>query len=180
MKINRHNTAIKRNKLSAPTKWALENGHISSKIYDWGCGRGDDAKFLKDSGLNVIAYDPYHAPQKSPETIKFNRIKTVLNNYVLNVIESKRERTILLKRIEDLISDKTKVVLSVRRPTAIEKGAKAKGWKKYKDGYITSTNTFQKGYTPEEITKLCGRFFEILESKKLSDGVVLILKKKNK
>ena len=180
MNINRHNTAIKRSKLSAPTRWAMENGHIKGKVYDWGCGRGDDVNFLREQKFNVIGYDPYYFPLNAPKYMKFDRIKTVLNNYVLNVIESKRERTMLLKKIEDLITDKTTVVLSVRRPVVIEKSAKAKGWKVYKDGYITSTNTFQKGYTEEEITKLCSRFFEVLDTKKLSDGVALILKKKGK
>jgi len=178
LKINRHNTAIKRSKLSAPTKWAMENGYIKGKIYDWGCGRGDDVNFLKEAGFDVIGYDPYYFPLNAPKYMKFDRFKTVTNNYVLNVIESKRERTMLLKKIAGEISDNTTVVLSVRRPAAIDKSAKQKGWKTYKDGYITSTNTFQKGFTPEEITKLCERFFEVLEIKKLSDGVALILKKK--
>ena len=180
MKINRHNTAIKRSKLSAPTKWAYDRGLIRGKIYDWGCGRGDDANFLREEGFTVVVYDPYHAPKNTPESTKFGRILTVLNNYVLNVIEIKKERIQLLKQIADKISDKTNVVLSVRRPVAIEKSAKAKGWKKYKDGYITSTNTFQKGYTIEEIEKLCSRYFDIVVSAGLSDGVVLILKKKSK
>jgi len=178
MKINRHNTAIKRSKLSAPTKWAWKHNQIRSKIYDWGCGRGDDAEFLKNDGFSVIAYDPYHCPENSPEMVDFGQIQTVMNNYVLNVIEHKATRTILLKKIADKISDKTKVILSVRGRNEIENNAEKKGWKAYKDGFITSSNTFQKGYYQFEIEALCQRFFDVYMSETLSGGTVLVLTKK--
>lgn len=180
MTIKPHNTAIKRNKMSAPTKWAKDQGIIQKKVYDWGCGCGDDAKFLRECDFNVIAYDPFHFPEYEPETINFGEIDTVLNNYVLNVIENKEDRSKLLKNILDKISDNTTVILSVRRSTEINKNGKAKGWKKHKDGWITSSDTFQKGYSKEEITKLCSHYFEIMKTKSISGGIILVLKKKGK
>ena len=124
--IKTHNTAIKRNKMSVPTKWAKDQGKIGKRVYDWGCGRGDDAKFLRECNFNVIAYDPFHFPENEPETMNFSQIDTVLNNYVLNVIENKKDRSKLLKNISDKISDKTSVVVSVRRSTEIDRDGKAK------------------------------------------------------
>jgi len=175
--IKPHNTAIKRNKMSVPTKWAKDQGIIQKRVYDWGCGRGDDAKFLQGFGFDVIAYDPFHFPENHPETINFSQIDTVLNNYVLNVIENKKNRSKLLKNISDKIIGNTSVVISVRRSTEIDRDGEAKGWKKHKDGWITSSDTFQKGYSKEEIEKLCSRYFEVEKTKSISGGVILVLKK---
>ena len=179
--IKPHNTAIKRRKMSVPTKWAKDQGKIGMRVYDWGCGRGDDAKFLRECGFDVIAYDPFHFPEYEPETIDFGVIDTVLNIYVLNVIENKKDRSELLKSISDKIVGNTSVIVSVRRSTEIDKDGEAKGWKKHKDGWITSARRgFQKGYSKEEIQALCCLYFEVEKIKPVSGGIVLILRKKKK
>ena len=182
MKINRGLTAIKRNRLSAPIKWALDRGQIRSQVYDWGCGRGDDVELLRNEelrGLKVIGYDPVHFPKNAPETVDFSRIKTIICNYVLNVIENKRERTMLLKKIAGKINDDTSVILSVRKDTTINREAKKGNYIAYRDGFVTSRNTFQKGFNMDEIESLCERYFDISVDAGLSDGIVLVLRKKD-
>lgn len=52
--IRRENTAIARTKPSSPTCWAEKNGYIKSSVFDWGCGKGMDSKWLKNTGYDVI------------------------------------------------------------------------------------------------------------------------------
>ena len=92
--IERHRTAISRNKLSKPVRLALEADVIRTgdTIMDYGCGRGDDLGFLTALGFDAVGWDPAHAPD-GPK-----RASTFVNlGYVLNVIEKPAERVQTLK-----------------------------------------------------------------------------------
>ncbi|MEL0635133.1 hypothetical protein V6237_20635, partial [Pseudoalteromonas carrageenovora] len=60
--IQRHLTAINRDRLSAPfqklSKYGYLNGDYS--ILDNGCGLADDATELEAHGVNINAWDPVH------------------------------------------------------------------------------------------------------------------------
>lgn len=69
--------------------------------------------------------------------------------YVLNVIEDIEERVEVLKAIKDLADDTSTFFICVR---GYEEFKKYKGkYEVYKDGIITSRNTFQKYFKEDEI-----------------------------
>lgn len=100
-KHNEHagRTAIRRNKMSAPTRWLMEEGRLgepedSLKILDYGAGQGDDYHRLKKEGFTVDAYDPHHHPfKREPSHYNYD---VVLCNYVLNVTENDTEMATIM------------------------------------------------------------------------------------
>ena len=62
--IQRHLTALSRSTISAPIQLLLGHGLINSDttIFDYGCGRGDDAKGLESIGIKCWCWDPHYAP----------------------------------------------------------------------------------------------------------------------
>lgn len=140
--IARHLTAINRDKLSAPFQKLARNNLLNGdySIFDYGCGKGDDAKELEAHGLDINSWDPVH----KPEGIKVN--SDIVNlGFVLNVIEEVEERTETLKSAWQL-SDKLLVV-----SVMLAGSAKLEQFRRYKDGVITKWNTFQKYYSQNEI-----------------------------
>lgn len=63
--IERHKTAIKRNKLSRPINLLLQHNILTpdSSFFDYGCGHGEDIAILKQNNFEKIAgYDPHFFP----------------------------------------------------------------------------------------------------------------------
>lgn len=170
--IKREATAINRSKPSLPTCWALKKGHVKPTVLDWGCGKGKDVKWLKSKGIKTIGYDPYYKPEPKPAFLNFNQIQTILLNYVLNVIENPLEREALLKTIKNLAGPSTLVIIAVRSNLEIIRQAKIKGWHKYADGYITTRNTFQKGFTLAELRGIGSILGRLVDSLEFSGGIV--------
>jgi DNA phosphorothioation-associated putative methyltransferase len=177
MNFKRHNTAITRNKPSAPVAWTIEQGLIrGSEVFDWGCGRGFDVEYLNNEGFDVVGFDPHYAPENYP-TGNFHGKTTVFCNYVLNVIEDAKERKALLNDILSRMDSQTMFVLAVR-DTAVNEEAKKKGWRKFKDGYISSDSrkTFQKGFSVngiKRVVKNAGFRIDWVEQK--DGGIFLVL-----
>jgi len=140
--IARHLTAINRDKLSAPFQKLARHNFLEGdySIFDYGCGKGDDANELEAHGLNINSWDPVHKPEgnKSPSDI-------VNLGFVLNVIEEVNERTETLKSAWQLTNKL--LVVSVM----LAGSAKQEQFTRYKDGVITKWNTFQKYYSQAEI-----------------------------
>ena len=65
--IQRHKTAIGRPALSLPAKLLFQSGLVSDEtsVLDYGCGRGDDVKFLNELGVPAVGWDPHFAPDRS-------------------------------------------------------------------------------------------------------------------
>jgi DNA phosphorothioation-associated putative methyltransferase len=141
-KIAREKTAIVRYELSAPIKILAKNGFLEGQfsIFDYGCGRGDDLRELEAHGLDVLGWDPNFLPDA-------DRVKSDLVNigFVINVIEERNERTEAIHGAWEL-SEKLLVVSAM---LANEKYLAQ--FTPYKDGIITSRNTFQKYYTQSEL-----------------------------
>lgn len=140
--IERHKTAIDRNQLSQPMQILAKHDYFNGdwSIFDYGCGKGDDARELEAHGLNINSWDPVYNSTN-------NKIKSEIVNlgFVLNVIEDRKERT------ETLIDawKYTKKLLIVSVMVAGE--SVIRQFTPYKDGVVTSRNTFQKYYTQGEI-----------------------------
>ena len=140
--VERHRTAIKRYDLSRPIKLALERGVIQKKhsLFDYGCGHGMDIEALQGLGYTINGWDPAFRP-------KAQKIEADVVNlgYVLNVIESPKERVEALKGAFALTRQALLVSVLVEGQQTVAH-TRACG-----DGFLTRNNTFQKFYPPGEL-----------------------------
>lgn len=109
-KVASYSTAIKRNKPSAPLSLLISEALLDGDILDYGCGRGDDLKHLKDNGYDAYGYDPHWGPKR----IKDKRYRAILCTYVLNVL-SKDEADSVVRDIESRLVPGGTAFLTVRR-----------------------------------------------------------------
>jgi hypothetical protein len=96
VRVERHLTAIDRDKLSAPMQALARHNYLDGEysVFDYGCGKGDDVRELEAHGLDIAFWDPvYHA-----EGIK-KRADIVNLGYVINVIEERKERDRVLRNL---------------------------------------------------------------------------------
>ncbi|HCH2708206.1 TPA: DNA phosphorothioation-associated putative methyltransferase [Vibrio parahaemolyticus] len=140
--IDRHKTALVRHELSAPMKTLVKHGYLegSHSIFDYGCGRGDDLRELEAHGLDALGWDPNFQPDN-------DKVSSDIVNlgFVLNVIEDQDERLEALLGAWDLADKFLVVSVMLANESYIAQ------FKSYKDGVITSRNTFQKYYAQSEI-----------------------------
>jgi len=143
--VERHRTAIKRYDLSKPVKVALERRLISRKttVFDYGCGHGMDIQGLASLGYQVAGWDPAFRPDTA-------RVEADAVNlgYVLNVIESPRERSEAL-RAAFALTRKVLIVSTLVTGQETDAHVRPLG-----DGFLTKSNTFQKFYAPGELESL--------------------------
>ena len=146
IEILRHKTAIGRGALSGPVRLLYEGGLASedNSFLDYGCGRGDDVKFLSELGILAQGWDPYFA--NNPEILKTSDIVNV--GFVINVIEDPDERLEVLKSAYKLA--KKCLSVAVMLPAQND----ASHIIPFRDGHVTSTKTFQKYYEQNEIAEL--------------------------
>lgn len=151
-KIQPHKTAIHRKKPSFTVRTLERQKAVTNKVFDFGCGTGSDAHFLKSKGYKVSFWDPYFFPKNSPSNFAPHSFRTVFSTYLLNVI-SKKERIDTIKKIHRLLHKEGKVFFTVRTFSDISEKARKNKWKKKADGWITKRGTFQKGFKPIELEK---------------------------
>ncbi|MGF1831116.1 DNA phosphorothioation-associated putative methyltransferase [Photobacterium angustum] len=166
--IDRHRTAIVRHELSAPMKTLAKNGYLNGdySIFDYGCGRGDDLRELEAHGLDAIGWDPNFQPDND----KIN--SDIVNlGFVLNVIEDQDERLEALIGAWDLCKQLLIVSVMLANDSFIAQ------FKPYKDGVITSRNTFQKYYAQSEIKSYIERNLQD-EAIPVAPGIFYIFKDK--
>ena len=141
-KIERDKTAIVRYELSAPMKVLAKHGFLEGQysIFDYGCGRGDDLRELEAHGLDALGWDPNFLPDA-------DRVNADLVNigFVINVIEERNER---MEAIQGAwaFTDKLLVISAM-----LANESYLAKFTPYKDGIITSRNTFQKYFTQSEL-----------------------------
>ncbi|EIO4080900.1 DNA phosphorothioation-associated putative methyltransferase [Vibrio parahaemolyticus] len=140
--IDRHKTALVRHELSAPMKTLVKHGYLegSYSIFDYGCGRGDDLRELEAHGLDALGWDPNFQPDNDKVSSDIVNI-----GFVLNVIEDQDERLEALLGAWELADKFLVVSVMLANESYITQ------FKPYKDGVITSRNTFQKYYAQSEI-----------------------------
>jgi DNA phosphorothioation-associated putative methyltransferase len=142
--VQRHKTAIVRYKFSRPIQTILEYGLLAegASLLDYGCGQGDDAHRLQQMGFSVSAWDPVYNPNSIKEPADIVNL-----GFVLNVIEEPIERMKVLHEAYEL-SSKLLVV-----STLITSSSTAQLGRPYKDGILTSRNTFQKYFHQDELER---------------------------
>jgi len=140
--IDRHKTAIVRHELSAPMKTLVKHGFLQGdcSVFDYGCGRGDDLRELEAHGLDVLGWDPNFKPDA-------DKVSSDIVNlgFVINVIEDKDERLDALLGSWELAQKLLVVSAMLANESYIAQ------FQPYKDGVITSRNTFQKYYSQSEL-----------------------------
>jgi hypothetical protein len=142
VRVERHLTAIDRNKLSAPMQALAGHNYLDGKysIFDYGCGKGDDVRELEAHGVDVAFWDPVYHPEQPKK-----RADIVNLGYVINVIEERKERDRVLR-------DAFKHAEKVLAVSAMLAGDSTIGqFTPYKDGVLTKRNTFQKYYAQSEL-----------------------------
>ena len=113
-----HLTAIKRNKLSAPMCWLVNQGLIQGwEILDYGCGRGFDA-----DQLQMHKYDPHYF---NDESLLGKTYDLIVCNYVLNVVSEPVAQHIMDK-IESMLKAGGRAFITVRCDVKVE-GFTSKG-----------------------------------------------------
>jgi DNA phosphorothioation-associated putative methyltransferase len=139
--VARHLTALVRYGFSAPIQALARYGliHSSMEVFDYGCGRGDDVRGLTANGIVACGWDPHYMPNEP------KREGDVVNlGFVINVIEDFAERVDAVRNAYGL----AKKVLAVAAMLASQA---AQPGRPYRDGFLTSRNTFQKYYSQEEL-----------------------------
>jgi DNA phosphorothioation-associated putative methyltransferase len=168
IEIHRHKTAIDRNKLSQPMQILARHAYLNGdySILDYGCGKGDDLRELEAHGIDVSGWDPVHNPEG-------NLINSDIVNlgFVLNVIDDRKERDETLRAAWDYAEKAIIASVMIAGETVVSQ------FTPFRDGVLTSRNTFQKYYSQ-------GAFRNYLESVleepaiAVGQGIFLIFKDK--
>ncbi len=166
--IDRHKTAIVRHELSAPMKTLAKHGYLEGhySIFDYGCGRGDDLRELEAHGLDALGWDPNFRPDSDKTEADIVNL-----GFVLNVIEDQDERLEALLGSWELANKLLIVSVMLSNETYVSQ------FKPYKDGVITSRNTFQKYYAQSEIKAYMERSLQE-EAIAVAPGIFFIFKDK--
>jgi DNA phosphorothioation-associated putative methyltransferase len=131
-----------RSALSRPLATAFADRLIepSLSVFDYGCGRGDDLRYLISMGYAATGWDPTHRPacERAPADV-------VNLGYVVNVIERQEERAETLRAAWQL-TRRLLVVSSRLTWDARDLVGRPLG-----DGLLTRTGTFQKFYEQAEL-----------------------------
>ena len=139
--IPRHKTAMYRTTVSRPMRLAIEGGLIdqNTTVFDYGCGRGADLKYLEHHAITANGWDPTHRPNEAKRSADLVNL-----GYVVNVIEHVSERADTLKAAWGLAQ---RYLVVAARLTDEADGQ----FKPHKDGFLTSIGTFQKFYEQAEL-----------------------------
>ena len=120
---------------------ALEADLVSkdTSVFDYGCGRGDDIKFLRELGVPAEGWDPVHRPSVSRQEA------SVVNlGFVVNVVEDVKEREEILCNAWELAEH----ILVIAARLIHDAGD---GFEPLGDGHISTRETFQKFFTQDEL-----------------------------
>ncbi len=167
MQVMRHRTALLRRRFSGPVQLLLDDGLLTTgtSFFDYGCGYGEDVKFLKKMQFDAAGWDPHYAPD-SPK----KRAQIVNLGYVLNVIEDPAERTSTLKAAFDLSEHLLVVAVMIRT-----QGPLVATETSFADGVLTSWHTFQKYYSPREFREYLENTLGV-EARLVSPGIAYVFK----
>ena len=140
--IDRHLTALDRNSLSKPVSTLARFGYLDGdySLLDYGCGKGDDLRELEAHGLDVCGWDPAHNPEGTLVSSDLVNL-----GFVLNVIEDREERDETLRRAWEYAEKLLVVSVMIAGEQTIA------SFRPYKDGVVTSRNTFQKYFSQSEL-----------------------------
>lgn len=138
--VERHRTALTRYALSKPMQLLAKHEFLEGKhtIFDYGCGKGSDVDILRQNNLTANGWDPHFCPDNPKHSADIVNL-----GFVINVIEDKTERMEAVLGAYQLCTQFlcAAVMLGEQSP---ERG------RLFRDGVLTSRNTFQRYYSQEE------------------------------
>ena len=138
--VDRHRTALTRYALSKPMQLLAKHDFLEGKhtIFDYGCGKGSDVDILQKNAITAHGWDPHFCPDNPKHTADIVNL-----GFVINVIEDKTERMEAVLGAYQLCTQFlcAAVMLGEQSP---ERG------RLFRDGVLTSRNTFQRYYSQEE------------------------------
>jgi len=139
--IARHLTALTRYGFSAPIQALARFGFLdgTKTVFDYGCGRGDDLRGLRENNIEASGWDPHFVPDGIKQAAHIVNL-----GFVINVIESIDERIEALLGAHSLANELLVVSAMLANQEAITGTP-------YGDGVLTLRNTFQKYYTQGEL-----------------------------
>ena len=167
--VDRHLTALVRHDLSTPFKILIKHDLLQPtlSVFDYGCGRGDDLRELEAHGVQAAGWDPNFLPDA--DLIESDIVNL---GFVINVIEDRDERIEALSKAHQLSRRFTVV-------SAMVAGESVTGrFEPYKDGVLTSRNTFQKYYSQSELRRFIEDTLDT-EAVAAAPGVFIVFKDKN-
>ena len=141
-KVDRHKTALSRDSFSSPMKTLARYGYLDGQysVFDYGCGHGDDLAELAAHGISAAGWDPNWRADGEKITADLVNL-----GFVINVIENLQERVEAVLGAWQL-ADRLLVVSAM-----IASEQRINKFKPFKDGVLTSRNTFQKYYAQNEL-----------------------------
>jgi hypothetical protein len=164
----RHLTALVRFGFSAPVQTLARYGFLDGhyRVFDYGCGRGDDLRGLAESGPEAAGWDPFYAPDGvlAPADI-------VNLGFVINVIEDPEERLTALTRAWSLAERLLVVSVMLANQNAVQ-------GERFRDGVLTRRGTFQKYFTQAEIRGYLEAVLDV-EPIPVAPGVLYIFRDKD-
>lgn len=107
---------------------------------DYGCGKGHDVRELEAHGITVSGWDPIFNPEGDLSSADIVNL-----GFVLNVIEDRAERDETLRRAFEYAQKLIIVSVMIAGETLVQQ------FRPFKDGVVTSRNTFQKYYSQAEL-----------------------------
>ena len=113
---------------------------IGQRVLDYGSGRGQDVQRLRLMGIDAVGWDPYFDDHAGPIATE-----VVLLTYVLNVIEDPAERN---DTLADAWRNATRTLVV---STRLSWEARRVRGEKHSDGIVTSRQTFQHLFQPNEL-----------------------------
>jgi len=157
----RQRTALSRQGFSAPIQTLARHGLLAldRTLFDYGCGRGDDVRGLRENGLAAAGWDPYYAPDQP-----IHGADLVNLGFVINVIEDFDERLEALTRAWSLAG--TLLVVSVMLANQNDPRGE-----RFRDGVRTRRGTFQKYFTQGELKAFVGEVLDV-EPIPVAPGIV--------
>jgi DNA phosphorothioation-associated putative methyltransferase len=139
--VQRHRTALSRTALSAPMQSLIRYGLVRSNttVFDYGCGKGSDLEGLTALGIHASGWDPFFRPNDP-----IAEADVVNLGFVINVIEDFDERVAALQGAFRLA--RHLIAVSAMLSHSAPQAARC-----YRDGVLSSRDTFQKYYRQEEL-----------------------------
>lgn len=166
--VARHLTALTRYGFSAPIQTLARFGFLdgSKTVFDYGCGRGDDLRGLRENNIEAHGWDPHFAPEENKRTAHLVNL-----GFVINVIENLDERIEALRGAFGLAEEMLVVSTMLANQHAVRGTT-------YGDGVLTSRNTFQKYYSQGELRQFIA---EVLHEEPfpVGPGIFYIFKDKD-
>jgi DNA phosphorothioation-associated putative methyltransferase len=138
--VERHRTALTRYALSKPMQLLAKHEFLEGKhtIFDYGCGKGSDVDILRQNHLTANGWDPHFCPDNPKHTADIVNL-----GFVINVIEDKIERMEAVLGAYQLCTQFLCAAVMLGEQSS-ERG------RLFRDGVLTSRNTFQRYYSQEE------------------------------